>query len=124
MNGSRDFNAVIASCAHGGAEDMHGAEEMHGAENSCAGSRNGKLHFNIRRLTLHGYSRADQARFTRTLRAELAKLSAKATPGDPRIERLDAGEMGSGVSPEEAARRIARRIAERLGHHDGASRNV
>jgi hypothetical protein len=95
----------------------------------------GAVRFDIRRLTLSGYAEAEQRRFVRSLRTELARLSHAVPPGQwpaageagsdppPAFERLDAGEMRPGATPEEAARQIARRIVEKVARGGGA-RNV
>jgi hypothetical protein len=78
-----------------------------------------KINFRIERLTLEGYTRSDQARFTRTFESKLRDLVAaapglnwKAAKGP---DRIDAGTLPPGATPEQAARHIARQIF--LGLH-------
>jgi hypothetical protein len=78
-----------------------------------------KINFRIERLTLEGYTRSDQARFTRTFERKLRDL-AVAAPGlnwkaAKGADRIDAGTLPSGATPEQAARHIARQIF--LGLH-------
>ena len=78
-----------------------------------------KINFRIGRLTLEGYTRSDQTRFTRTLERKLRDLVA-AAPGlnwkaAKDADRIDAGTLPSGATPEQAARHIARQIF--LGLH-------
>ncbi len=102
---------------------------LHGTDAAPRPPPSGRLRFDIRRVTLSGYDRVEQARFTRTLRAELARLSRSTDPGEwsglagARIDRLDAGEMRPAASPEEAAQQVARRIVEKVVR-GGGTRNV
>lgn len=80
------------------------------------------IHFDIGRITLHGYSAADRDRFENALRTALAELAASqaelagpprgASPGTGNrfIPRLGAGTIPAGASPERAARVIAARV--------------
>lgn len=76
------------------------------------------VHFDIGRITLHGYSPGQRTRFVSSLRTQLAALTAQAasdgyrwpTAGERRIGHLDAGMLRAGASPEEAAERIATRL--------------
>jgi len=74
------------------------------------------VHFNIRRLTIEGYSSAEQERFTRSLRAHLSALAQDShqhqwsSANGLAMNRLDAGGLAPGATPETAARRIATRI--------------
>jgi len=78
------------------------------------------VHFDIGRITLHGYSPGQRTRFVSSLRARLAALTAQAASdsdghrwpaaGQRRIGHLDAGVLRAGASPEEAAERIATRL--------------
>jgi hypothetical protein len=70
------------------------------------------VHFDIGRITLHGYSPPQRARFVSTLRTRLAGLAGQpglAWPAGPprRIGHLDAGVLRPGAPPEEAAERVA-----------------
>jgi hypothetical protein len=75
-----------------------------------------EVHFNIRRLTIEGYSSAGQERFTRSLRAHLSALAQDAhqhqwsSANGLAMDRLDAGGLAPGATPETAARQIATRI--------------
>ena len=73
-----------------------------------------KINFRIERLTLEGYTRADQARFTRTLEKTLRDLVTAAPGFDwaaaTGADRIDAGTLLSGTTPERAARHTARQI--------------
>lgn len=69
------------------------------------------VHFHIGRITLHGYSPGQRARFIGSLRARLAGLAADGgygwpAAGERRIGHLDAGVLRAGAGPEEAAERI------------------
>jgi hypothetical protein len=80
------------------------------------------IHFDIGRITLHGYGAADRDRFETALRIALAELAASqaelAEPtgggwpgaGNRFILRLGAGAIPAGASPERAARVIAARV--------------
>jgi hypothetical protein len=89
------------------------------------------IHFDIGRVTLHGYSARDRDRFEQALRTALADLAAsRAGPdapqagamafprkrgewpaaGDRFIPLVDAGALPAGASPERAARVIAARV--------------
>jgi hypothetical protein len=73
------------------------------------------VHFDIGHITLHGYSRRDGARFERALRTHLTDLAVAQQGTWPAshshsIERLDAGTIPAGTSPEHAARLIAARV--------------
>jgi len=95
------------------------------------------VHFDIGRVTLHGYSPGQQARFVSSLRARLADLAAGdglglglglgpgLGPGGPpgaarRIGRLDAGMLRPGAPPEEAAERVAAALLAAIGTGQGA----
>jgi hypothetical protein len=69
------------------------------------------IHFDIGRITLHGYSPGQRDRFVGSLRARLAALAAGNGHRWPdaarRIGQLDGGVLRAGAAPEEAAERIA-----------------
>lgn len=69
------------------------------------------VHFEIGRLTLHGFSAGQQRRFVSTLQSSLADVGASGgdwpAGGRRTIGHLDAGALRSGASPEEAARLVA-----------------
>jgi hypothetical protein len=75
------------------------------------------VHFDIRRITLHGYSARDQERFATSLHRHLAELAAGEqvawpTAGERFVARLDAGTIPAGASPERAARAVATRLLD------------
>jgi hypothetical protein len=86
------------------------------------------LHLGIERVTLHGFTAAQERRFTRALAANLAELAGAHRDHDwralgpaARIRRLDAGELHPGESAEGAARHVARALfAELTGRGTGA----
>jgi hypothetical protein len=86
------------------------------------------LHVGIDRVTLHGFTAADERRFTRSFEANLAELAAAHGDRDwrsfglvARIRRLDVGELRPGESAEGAARQVARALfAELTGRGRGA----
>ena len=90
-----------------------------------------QLHFQIGRITLHGYAPADQKRFSDSLQSSLAEF-AHARREVPwtgaaklRIAHLDAGELRAGASPEEAARHVAAQLFARLSkNHRGGKQDV
>jgi hypothetical protein len=77
------------------------------------------VHFDIGRITLHGYSAAQRAQFISSLRDRLAALD----PGDGgwpagaprRAAHLDAGVLRAGAPPEEAAGRVAAALLAAAG---------
>jgi hypothetical protein len=82
------------------------------------------VHFDIGRITLHGYSPGQQARFVSSLRTRLAGLAAGEGHGWPtgtrrRIGHLDAGALRPGAPPEEAAERIAAALLAAVGRRGG-----
>lgn len=85
------------------------------------------IHFDIGRITLHGYSARDRDRFESALRARLTELAAGqhgAGPagGNQFIDRLDAGTIPAGASPERAAWLIAARVLGAVGSSAGVAR--
>jgi hypothetical protein len=86
------------------------------------------LHVGIERVTLHGFTAAQERRFTRSLAASLAEMTAAHRDHDwrslgpvARIRRLDAGELRPGESAEGAARHVARALfAQLTGRGTGA----
>jgi hypothetical protein len=88
------------------------------------------VHFDIGRVTLHGYSPGQRARFVSSLQTRLAGLAA--SDGDrwpaapPRLGHLDAGVLQAGAAPEQAAEQIAAALfaaladgpADRRGERD------
>src|SRR6516164_2337641 len=78
------------------------------------------VHFDIGRITLHGYSPGQRTRFVSSLRMRLAGLAASEGhrwPADtPRqIGHLDTGVLRPGAPPEEAAERIAAALRAAVG---------
>jgi hypothetical protein len=85
------------------------------------------VHFDIGRVTLDGYSPAQQARFVTALRARLIGLAATDTPvwpadGPRRRAHLDAGVLPAGAAPEQAAEQVAAALLAHLG--DPGARHV
>lgn len=77
----------------------------------------GTLHFNIGRITLHGYSGAEQRRFQSSLESNLAHLARGAHSGiaqELSLKHLDVGQLPAGATPEVAGRHIATRIVAAL----------
>jgi len=71
------------------------------------------VHFDIGHITLDGYSSAQQTRFVSALRTQ---LTDHATDGgrnwlaQQQIAHVDGGTLPAGMTPEQAAQRIAARI--------------
>lgn len=86
-----------------------------------------KLHFQIDRLTMQGYSKGDQRRFVHSLERQLASL-ARHTAAWPAASRvlgsLEAIRLRPGASPEEASRLLARRIFSVFVSRGESGRNV
>ncbi|MDQ6775594.1 MAG: hypothetical protein M3071_05085 [Actinomycetota bacterium] len=77
----------------------------------------GSVHFEIRRITLNGYSPAQRTRFVDSLQAQLTELGKG--DGWPRAGRrtvraLDAGTLKPGASPEAAAAQVAATLRSAL----------
>jgi hypothetical protein len=79
------------------------------------------LRIGIERVTLHGFTRADQRRFTRSLETSLAEMAAAHRDHDwgplgrrLHIRSLDAGRLRPGASAEAAARQVARALFDQL----------
>jgi len=72
------------------------------------------LHINIQRLTLTGYTPAQQQRFVLTLESTFKQLAANQThwPSAPliRLANMDAGRLRTGATPEDAARQLAMKL--------------
>jgi hypothetical protein len=98
-----------------------------------AGMRNAhqpaSIHFSIGRITLHGYSSADQRRFTNSLQRSLGELVEShhdydwSATSSLKIRKLSGGTLNPGASPEEAATHVARKIVQHAlqlsgGRHD------
>jgi hypothetical protein len=81
------------------------------------------IHFDIRRVTLHGYSPSQRARFIDALGARLTELAANGGLAWPaasqQVGRLDAGALRAGAQPEEAAQRIAARLLAAVANEGG-----
>jgi hypothetical protein len=77
----------------------------------------GTVHFNIERITLHGYSGTEQRRFQSSLESNLARFARDAYTGmvqEFSLRHLDFGQLPAGATPEAAARHIATRIVAAL----------
>ena len=73
----------------------------------------GAIHFEIGRITLHGFPPAHRSRFLASLQGSLAELgrSGDWSPAAPRqLGRVDAGPLRAGASPEEAAGLVTAQI--------------
>jgi hypothetical protein len=74
------------------------------------------LHFKIDRITMDGYSAAAQKQFTHSLKSNLADLARKhsdhawSEANGLTMNRLDAWQLPTDGSPEDAAWRISARI--------------
>jgi hypothetical protein len=73
------------------------------------------VHFDIGRITLHGYSPGQRTRFVSSLWSHLADLATSGgydwpAAGARRIGHLDVGLLLPGAQPEEAAWRVATRL--------------
>jgi hypothetical protein len=89
---------------------------------------NRRLHIDIQRLTLPGYTPDQQQRFTQTLHAELNRLARNVSSWNgalhTRMARLDAGQLNVAATPEDTARQLAARLFDRLHSAKGASTRV
>jgi hypothetical protein len=85
------------------------------AEATGAAPRNG-LRFRIEKITLQGYGAGEQKRFAASLQETLGTLARRnhnlnwRAMADVKVGRLDAGELPSGASPEQAAQFVARKL--------------
>jgi hypothetical protein len=79
------------------------------------------VHFDIDRITLHGYSPGQRARFVTALRTRLAASDGLSWPAgrSRRIGQLDAGVLRPGAPPEDAAERIAVALLAAIGAGPG-----
>ena len=87
------------------------------------------LHFNISRITLHGYTTANKRRFTDSLTRSLGELVNSHRNHDWsnaesfRIRNVNGGKLTPDASPEEAAMHVAQQIMQKAlrlrgGKHD------
>lgn len=87
-----------------------------------------RLHIDIRRLTLPGYTPDQQQRFAQTLHAELNRLAHNLSAWNgalhTRMARLDAGQLSAAATPEDTARQLAARLFERLPSAKGGNPRV
>jgi hypothetical protein len=81
-------------------------------------SQPASVHVSIDRITLHGYSPAERARFVASLNASLRALDATGA-GARSIGRLDAGPLRPGSSPEQAAERVGAALRTALAGTGG-----
>jgi hypothetical protein len=75
------------------------------------------VHFDIRRVTLHGYSASERARFMNTLNARLTDLGQGdnwSLAAGRIVRRVDAGTLRPGAGPEAAAAQVAARLRSTL----------
>jgi hypothetical protein len=108
---SRESRAARRAAANGGVAS--GAIPSKAATSGGAASAPGAVHFEIGRITLHGFPPAHRARFAASLQASLAELGSSgdwshATPRQ--LGRVDAGPLRAGASPEEAAGLVTAQI--------------
>ena len=81
-----------------------------------------KVHFEIERITLHGFSPAHRTRFLTSLRASLTEL---ASAGDGSLSQpralgsLNAGQLRPGASPEDAAALVTARVRAAIAPASG-----
>jgi hypothetical protein len=74
-----------------------------------------KLNFHIGKLSIDGGSRADGLRTGEALRSHLTELARRGLPGrDASVDRIDAGVLPAGGSPERTGRHLADRIFRSL----------
>lgn len=87
------------------------------------------LRFRIGKITLQGYGVGEQTRFAASLQGALTTLARQHSGlnwramADVKINRLDAGELSSGTSPEQVAQLVARKLFVAL-QRSGRSANV
>ncbi|QAU23605.1 hypothetical protein EO087_06085 [Dyella sp. M7H15-1] len=100
---------------------------------SVAAPPNTRLHIDIQRLTLSGYTPDQQRRFTQTLHTELHRLAHHLSSGNvsswngaahARMAQLDAGQLPIGAAPEDAAKQLAARLFDRLRSAKGGNARV
>jgi hypothetical protein len=98
-----------------GAATTHAPAKKSAAEATGARPGNG-LRFRIGKITLQGYGAGEQKRFTASLQETLGTLARQhrglnwRAMAEVKVSRLDAGELPSGVSPEQAAQFVARKL--------------
>lgn len=84
-------------------------------EATSASPRNG-LRFHIGNITFEGYGPGEQKRFAGSLQETLTTLARQHSSlnwramADVNVNRLDAGELPSGASPEQAAQFVAQKL--------------
>ena len=87
------------------------------------------VHFEIGRVTLHGFSAANQERFVRSLEDSLRDVGAGGdtewpATGRRTVARLDGGVLHPGASPEQAAGLVAATLRASIpGHSPGGGRS-
>lgn len=85
------------------------------AEATGASPRNG-LRFRIGKITLQGYGAGEQKRFAVSLQETLSTLARQhhglnwRAMTQVKVRRLDAGELPTDASPEQAAQFVARKL--------------
>jgi hypothetical protein len=79
----------------------------------------GKLCFDIQRLTLPGYTEAEQQRFTVALNLALGKLWPHQVLQPQAlcagVGHVDGGSLREGATPEDAAQHVAAQLIARVG---------
>jgi hypothetical protein len=86
------------------------------------------VNFNIGGLTMEGYAPAEQKRFTQSLQSRLTELAKAHHQSDwsagLRMNRLDAGQLPVGATPEQAARHIALQIFSKITQQTGGKHHA
>ena len=84
-------------------------------QNSCSGG----VHIDIQRLSLHGYTQAQQRRFIQALEVAIRSFASEQARWSlvrpMHIAHLDAIHPGAGANPEESARQLAQQLFGKLG---------
>ncbi len=111
MRGESRAAAASRAAVHGATAS--GATASGATASAAAAGAGGAIHFEIGRITLHGFPPAHRARFLASLRASLTELGTSGdwSPAVPRqLGRVDAGPLRAGASPEEAAGLVTAQI--------------
>jgi hypothetical protein len=101
------------------AATTHAPAKKSAAEATGARPGNG-LRFRIGKITLQGYGAGEQKRFAASLQENLSTMARQhrglnwRAMAEVKVSRLDAGELPSGASPEQAAHFVARKLFSAL----------
>lgn len=84
------------------------------------------VNLQINRLTLHAYAPVEQKRFTQALQARLTEMAKTHHDWSAglRMNRLDAGQLPAGATPEETARYVALQIFSKITQPTGGKRHA